>query len=569
MNSPLLLTLRRLRWPLVLLVAVYAVGMLGLVLIPGADEHGNPTRMGFFHAFYFLSYTASTIGFGELPGAFTDTQRLWVTVVIYLSVIAWAVVIGNGLSLLQDRGFRLALTEQRFRRKVGRLHEPFYIVCGYGETGALVCHTLDRWGLRFTVLDKDPDTVDSVDLAQYASETPALAADAAQPERLLAAGLDNTACRGVLALTNDDDANLAVAITVRLLNPSVPVLARAMSRGTASNMESFHTDHVVNPFRIFGDTLATALESPAMFRLILRLTTPHHRGPDVDDCPPRGRWVVCGYGRFGREVVEAFDDESLEVAIIDPVPPKAGGRQYIVGLGTEAEPLLAAGIRESVGIVAGTDDDVNNLSIAVTARGLNPDLFVIVRQNLHGNRRLFEAFRPNYNAVSAEIIAGRCLSVIATPLLDPFLKRARRQPDGWAAALLERIDAEVSRLAPATWSLTMDALDAPAVVAALGKGEIVRLQDLLADPADRRQRIACIPLMLRRAGEDRLLPGDDTPLRAGDQLLFTGRNRARREQRVAASNVNVLDYLRTGRNVPGGWIWRRLARDAGEAGPAA
>ena len=64
MDSVLLLTLRRLRWPLVLLVGVYAVGILGLVLIPGVDEHGRPTPMGFFHAFYFLSYTASTIGFG-------------------------------------------------------------------------------------------------------------------------------------------------------------------------------------------------------------------------------------------------------------------------------------------------------------------------------------------------------------------------------------------------------------------------------------------------------------------------------------------------------------------------
>jgi voltage-gated potassium channel Kch len=566
MNSPLLLTLRRLRWPLVLLVAVYAIGILGLVLIPGVDEHGQPARMGFFHAFYFLSYTASTIGFGELPGAFTDTQRLWVTVVIYLSVIAWAVVIGSGLALLQDRGFRLALTEQRFRRKVGRLHEPFYIVCGYGETGALVCHTLDRWGWRFTVLDRDPDRIDSVDLAHYASETPALAADASEPERLLAAGLRNPACRGVLALTDDDAANLAVAIAVRLLNPSVPVLARAMSRATADNMASFDTDHVVNPFRIFGETLATALESPAMFRLILRLTTPHHRGPDVDDCPPRGRWVVCGYGRFGREVVEAFDNESLEVAIIDPVAKDSGRRHHIVGLGTEAEPLLAAGIRESVGIVAGTDDDVNNLSIAVTARSLNPDLFVIVRQNLHANRSLFEAFNANYNAVSAEIIAGRCLSVIATPLLDPYLAHARRQPEGWAAALLERIDAEVSRLAPVTWSVTLDAIDAPAVVATVGKGETVRLRELLADPADRSQRLACIPLMLRRAGEDRLEPAEDTALRAGDQLLFAGRTRARRDQLATMSNVNVLDYLRTGRNVPGGWIWRRLARDAGEAG---
>ena len=233
MNSALLLTLRRLRWPLVLLVGVYAVGITGLVLIPGVDEHGNPAGMGFFHAFYFMSYTASTIGFGEIPTAFTDAQRLWVTLIIYLSVVAWAFTVGTALTLLQDRGFRQALTVQRFRRQVRRLYEPFYIICGYGETGALACRTLDYWGLRFTVLDIDPATVDEVDLDRHRVETPALVADARQPEQLLLAGLKNPACRGVLALTNNDDANLAVAITVRLLNPSVPVLARAMSRAVA------------------------------------------------------------------------------------------------------------------------------------------------------------------------------------------------------------------------------------------------------------------------------------------------------------------------------------------------
>ena len=35
--------------------------------------------MGFFDAFYFMSYTATTIGFGELPQAFNDAQRMWVT----------------------------------------------------------------------------------------------------------------------------------------------------------------------------------------------------------------------------------------------------------------------------------------------------------------------------------------------------------------------------------------------------------------------------------------------------------------------------------------------------------
>ena len=56
-----------------------------------------------------MSYTATTIGFGELPYAFTDAQRLWVTATIYLTVIGWAYAIGSLLTLLQDRAFRQAV----------------------------------------------------------------------------------------------------------------------------------------------------------------------------------------------------------------------------------------------------------------------------------------------------------------------------------------------------------------------------------------------------------------------------------------------------------------------------
>ena len=62
--------------------------------------------MGFFDAFYVMSYTATTIGFGEIPYPFTYNQRMWVTISIYLTVIGWAYAIGSLLALLQDRAFR-------------------------------------------------------------------------------------------------------------------------------------------------------------------------------------------------------------------------------------------------------------------------------------------------------------------------------------------------------------------------------------------------------------------------------------------------------------------------------
>ena len=130
MNSALFLALRRMRAPLLTLIGSYAVSILGMVLIPGVDGEGMPWRVSFFHAFYFISYTATTIGFGELPYAFTDTQRLWITFTIYLTVVAWFHAIGKILQITQDASFQQVLAAERFRRAVERMGEPFYGVCG-------------------------------------------------------------------------------------------------------------------------------------------------------------------------------------------------------------------------------------------------------------------------------------------------------------------------------------------------------------------------------------------------------------------------------------------------------
>ena len=82
-SETIFLVLRRMRTPLIVLIVIFAVSVLGLKLIPGQDAQGRPWHMGFFDAFYVMSYTATTIGFGEIPYAFTYGQRMWVTVSIY------------------------------------------------------------------------------------------------------------------------------------------------------------------------------------------------------------------------------------------------------------------------------------------------------------------------------------------------------------------------------------------------------------------------------------------------------------------------------------------------------
>src|SRR5829696_5525553 len=128
-----------------------------------------------------MSYTASTIGFGDLRFPFTYAQRMWVTVAIYLTVIGWAYAIGSLLALLQDRTFRQAVALQQFRRKVSRLREPFLLIAGYGRTGQLLGHTFDALGRRVVVMDHSEDRINDLQLDAYQADVPGLVGDVRDP----------------------------------------------------------------------------------------------------------------------------------------------------------------------------------------------------------------------------------------------------------------------------------------------------------------------------------------------------------------------------------------------------
>ncbi len=559
MNSAFFLVLRRMRVPIIVVIVIYAISVVGLTLVPGIDGEGNPApAMSFFHAFYFISYTATTIGFGEIPNAFSDAQRMWVTLSIYLTVVGWSYSVVTLIALLQDKSFQNTLTVDRFARRVQRLKEPFYLVCGAGETGNLICRTFDRVGHAFVVLEKDEMRVEEVDLQDFKTDIPALAADARLPDNLLLAGLRHAKCRGVLAVTNDEEANLAIAIAVRLLNPQVPVVARARSPSVAANMASFGTDHVINPFERFAEHLALAVAAPERFRLIELLTSLPETPIPEPHRPPHGQWILCGFGRFGHAVARHLAPTGITLTVIDP--SAADANQAIPGDGTEAATLLAAGIEAAAGIIAGTDNDVNNLSIAVTATELRPDLFVVLRQNHAANSPLFDAYHADFAMVPSHIVARESIAVLTTPLLAEFLKALQDKDEAWCRQLVERLQKVNHGLTPAVSSLHFNASDAPAVHRALIRDTPISLDQLLRDGTERSRPLAALPLLVERDGRRILLPDADFRLAAGDRLLLASGLAARRNLEFTVDNANELNYVLTGNEATGSLLSRLLPR---------
>lgn len=569
MNSVFFLVLRRMRAPLIVLIVIYAISVLGLTLVPGINADGTPAPpMSFFHAFYFISYTATTIGFGEIPNAFSDAQRLWVTACIYMTVVAWSYAILTLLALVQDKAFQHTLVASRFARRVARLHAPFYLVCGCGETGSLICRALDILGFDFVILEKDEQRVEELDLEDFKTNDPALAADASVSTNLQIAGLRHPHCKGVLAVTNDEECNLAIAVNARLLNPDIPVLARVRSPVVAGSMASFGTHHIVNAYERFAEYLALAVSSPECFRLIEILTGLPGTALPQAHRPPHGRWIICGYGLFGQSIAHNLSLPGIELTVIDPEGEGPAGVKTVSGIGTEASVLEAAGIMDAHGIVAGSPNDINNLSIAMMARKLNPDIFVVARQNHAAHDLLFDTFRADFSMVHTRIVAQECISVITTPLLSRFLAAVRHTDENWSKALGTRLESLCEGHVPEVWDVRLNAQDASAAHKALLDRQPLDIGLLMRDNADRDSVLPAIVLMVERNGEAVLLPDDDFKLRADDAILLAGRHSARSMLKLTLRNANVLHYILTGENREHGWLWRSLfARHAVSASP--
>lgn len=559
MNNILFLILRRIRVPLIAVIVSISIAVAGLSLMPGIEIDGAISHLSVFESFYIISYTATTIGFGEIPHEFSTAQRLWMTFSIYFTVIPWFYAIGRIITLFQDTGLRIAVTTARFARAVDALSEPFYIVCGYGEAGNLLVSALDRKNMRVVVVEHMQNRVYELGLEDYQYDIPALCADARMPDVLIRAGIRNPMCAGVAALTDDDNVNLAIAIAVKLINPALMVLARAENDDTAANMTSFGTDHIINPYSLFGEHLAMEVHALGTYLLHEWLTGVPGNSLPSPAWPPIGRWVICGYGRFGKSVVNNLQREGITTTIVEAAPELTGCDNCIVGSGTSAATLEEAGIKEAVGIVAGTDNDTNNLSIVMTAHKMNPELFVVIRKNRRYNDPLFEHFNADITMQPSDIIAHECLAHMISPLLAQFLGMARNQTNAWANQLISHLVGIVGENVPETWAVTLDAYHAPAVDNLLAWGLPVMLDHLTRDPGNRELKLDLVPLLLLREHQPMLLPEAGTALMSGDRILFCGRPGAKEALPLILSKYKVLSYVIDGREVADGILWRWIS----------
>lgn len=584
MNEVTSLILRRMRRPLILIICVYSISILGMVLIPGVDNNGNPWHMSIFHAFYFVSYTATTIGFGEIPYPLTNAQRLWTICIIYLTVISWFYALGKLIALYQDKTFQSERKKLKFERDVKNINRPYYVVCGFGETGKAVVNALldEHFGAVVIELKADVTERSLHDTLEY---VPNLTGDASEPNILELAGVHQNKCRGVIAVTAADETNLKIAICSKLLHPDVTVICRSEFKEHEENMLSFGTDHIINPFENFSNIFSMALHSPSMHLIYDWLTGAHDTSLSTPVKINEGHWILCGYGRFGQQLHMRLREKNIRAVIIDPqketevqfINNKHDDDSFIKGTGTDAKTLTAAGVATASGVIAGSDNDSNNLSIIMTARQLNENIFVIGRQNHESTQLLYAKINEHYDIVTnkdkedistiahmmmqpSEIIARKIRAILIAPLLIDYIAHAPQEDPEWANITISRLSAVIGDATPYLWTVNITKDNAPAIAHALGYGRNIQLKHLLQNSARDADSLPCVTLLLKRGDTIQLMPDEETELIAFDQLLFCGLRKVKYTMSLTLSDLSTLNYIMTSKNEPQSYIWKKIMR---------
>jgi len=538
------------RTPLLVIIITFAISILGLVLIPGVDSNGHTYHMTFLDAFYFVSFMASTIGFGEIPYEFTYEQRLWVLFSIYIAVIGWFYAIGALVSLIQDKNLISELKLAKFSKKVKNLKEPFVIILGYNHTTKELINRLSQDNKRIVVIDKNQDKIDELELENFIPEVYALAANVDSPDTLRLAGVTKRNCKAVVTLFDNDFKNTKIALLVRLLKPKLNVIVKSSTKEQTEHLKNLGIKSIIDPFQLIANRFYLAISAPNLWILEM-LIFGHDLYIRKYEALPKGKYIICGYGRMGKALRESLKKANLECSYIDlkSTTHKVKKNSAIFGDAEDYKELIKAGIKEAVAVIAATKDDLINLTILLTAKKINPNVYTIGRENTLDDITIFNSAKIDRVYILEEIISEHVHRLISMPLAYKFLEEIHKQNDEWGAKVASILKSQTN-YKPEIFEVRIVKNEAYALTNYLKSGGSVNLGLLARCLSDRTKRAKITFLLVKNRKEEiTLLPDDNYEVKVSDRFLIAATKEAKENFELLINNTNEFYYAITGKEL--------------------
>jgi voltage-gated potassium channel len=140
----------------------------------------------------------------------------------------------------------------------------------------------------------------------------------------------------------------------------------------------------------------------------------------------KDHYILCGFGRVGEEIARELATRELPFVVIETTPSsveRAMTHDYLllVGDATSDEMLRQAGIDRARCLLAASDSDSGNTFITLTAKAMNPEIFVVARASRPESQPRMQRAGAD-RVFSPYVIAGRHMAISALhPVVVEFI----------------------------------------------------------------------------------------------------------------------------------------------------
>jgi len=213
-------------------------------------------------------------------------------------------------------------------------------------------------------------------------------------------------------------------------------------------------------------------------------------------------YIVCGYGRIGRVLSRFLVQRHMNVVVIEQDENRISvidedDMLYIMGAATDEANLVKAGIERAKGLTTALGTDAENILVILTARQLNPHLFIVARASQDATEKTLYAAGANVVVSPYDLGARRMAQAILRPTVIDFLD---------SAFVDESVDIQIEEIPVKASSNLVD----------------VSLQD-----SGVRQDLNLIVIAIKKADGSMLFnPLAQTKIGAGDTVIVVGGNKS-------------------------------------------
>jgi voltage-gated potassium channel len=151
----------------------------------------------------------------------------------------------------------------------------------------------------------------------------------------------------------------------------------------------------------------------------------------------RDHYIICGFGRIGEIIARQLNQRGISLVVVETNPEnldrlEESGYYFVTGDATREEVLLEAGIERARGLVSVVSSDAGNVYIVLTARSLNPKLFIVARaEEMGAEKKLLRAGADRVE--SPYEMGGRKMAhTILRPTVTTFMELAFAEGVEWS-----------------------------------------------------------------------------------------------------------------------------------------